>query len=78
MKDDMQGLFANASDAYVAGKRQGRDDMFRYALRRLSALSLEYEKAGDVAAFRAAEMACGTLRSAKIIIDRNAAGETVQ
>lgn len=77
MVDDMQGLFEQASDAYEAGKKAGRETLFAHALRRLSELSAEYEKAGNVEAFRAAEMACGTLRSAKIIVDRNQASEPV-
>jgi len=77
MVDDMQGLFAQASEAYAAGKKEGRETFFAHALRRLSELSSEYEKAGNVEAFHAAEMACGTLRSAKIIVDRNQANEPV-
>ncbi len=77
MKDDMSGLFGTASEAFAAGRRAGRDSFFEYALRRLSELSSEYEKSGNVDAFRAAEMACGTLRSAKVIVDRNQAPETI-
>lgn len=77
MTDDMHGLFATAKDAYTAGKASGREDFFNYALRRLSELSSEYEKSGRVDAFHAAEAACGVLRSAKIIADRNQSGEKV-
>lgn len=77
MTDDMQGLFATASDAFVAGKARGRDEMFDHALKRLGELSSEYEKNGNVEAFRAAEMACGTLRSAKVIVERNQANEPI-
>lgn len=77
MTDDMQGLFATASDAYNAGKVRGREDFYESALRRLSELSAEYEKAGNVEAFHAAEAACATLRSAKIIADRKHRGELV-
>lgn len=77
MTDDMQGLFATASEAFNAGKSRGRNDFFDHALRRLSELSGELEKNGSVEAFRAAEMACGILRSAKVIVDRNQASEPV-
>lgn len=70
MLDDMQGLFDSAKDAYAAGKRQGREDLFTHALKRLSEMSVQYEKEGKVDAFHAAEMACGLLRSSKVILDR--------
>lgn len=77
MLDDMQGLFPSALAAYEAGQQSGRDTLFRHALQRLSELSVEHEKAGNVDAFRAAEMACGLLRSSNVIVQRNLAGERV-
>ena len=77
MRDDMQGLFASALEAYDAGKRQGCEDLFNHTLRRLSELSVEYEKANKVEAFHAAEMACGLLRSSKVIMDRKHSGQKV-
>lgn len=70
----MSGLFQNQHEAYEAGKNTGREHFYEVALRRLSELSVEYEKAGNVEAFKAVEMACGTLRSAKVIADKRASG----
>lgn len=77
MTDDMHGLFASASEAFLAGQSSGRDTFFEYAIRRLGELSSEYECGGSVDAFRAIEMACGTLRSAKVIVDRNQANTPI-
>lgn len=77
MIDDMQGLFASALAAYEAGQQSGRDALFRHIQQRLTELSVEYEKSGNVDAFRAAEMACGLLRSSNVIVQRNLSGERV-
>jgi hypothetical protein len=70
MIDDMQGLYSHASDAYRAGKRTGRDDFYRAAMEQLSRISLAAEKAGEVAAFRAAEDCCRALLETKRLADQ--------
>jgi len=65
MIDDMQGLFSHASEAYRAGKTEGMDDFYRFAMSRLSRLSVDAEKQDDAAAFHAIEACCTTLRDLK-------------
>jgi hypothetical protein len=68
--DDSHGIFSTTSEAYARGKSAGRQELFDAAIQRLSEISLEHEKNGRVEEFRVAEMCCGTLRSAKIILDQ--------
>jgi hypothetical protein len=63
MIDDMQGLFSHASEAHRAGQIYGRDELFKAVLTSLGRLSATYEKGGNVEGFRAAEAACGVLRT---------------
>ena len=69
MIDDMHGLYSHASDAYRAGKIEGRDLFYRSAMLALSKISVEHEKAGNVPAFHAAESAYKALRDAKAAAD---------
>lgn len=62
MIDNMQGLYASATEAHEAGWRRGQDEAFRLTLRELGFLSSKYEKAGQVAEFRTAEECCKIVR----------------
>ncbi len=55
MIDDMQGLHSHASDAYRAGKSEGRDDTFRLLQIELVRISVSHEKTGNVEGFKAAQ-----------------------
>lgn len=61
MIDDMQGLYAKASDAWDAGIKGGTKQTIEQALRLLGNVSSKYEIAGDVQGFRAAEECCQML-----------------
>jgi hypothetical protein len=67
--DDMQGLFSHASDAYRAGKREGRDELFRSAMQMLSGISSKYETIGHVKSFEVAEECCRALQHMKARLD---------
>jgi len=61
MIDDMQGLYAKASEVYLAGQASGIKLTIEQTLRLLGNVSAKHEQAGDVAGFRAAEECCQML-----------------
>lgn len=69
MIDDMQGLYSHTSDAYRAGKREGRDEFWRHALEMLSGISSKYETIGHVKSFDVAEECCRALQHIKAKLD---------
>ncbi len=69
MIDDMQGLYSHTSDAYRAGKREGRDELFRLALAMLSGISSKWETASEDKSFHTAEECCRALRHIKSKLD---------
>ena len=69
MIDDMQGLFSHASDAYRAGKIEGRREMYAAAALAVSRIGSRHETAGSVEAFRTAEECSKALREAKAAAD---------
>ena len=69
MIDDMQGLYSHASDAYRAGERAGRDELYRHALAMLSGISVKWETAGDDKGFATAEECCRALLHIKTKLD---------
>lgn len=68
--DDSHGIFKTTSEAYARGKSAGRQELFDAAIKRMAEISVGHERNGRVEEFRVAEMCCGTLRSAKIILDQ--------
>lgn len=61
MIDDMQGLYAKASEVYFAGQANGIKLTIDQALCLLGNVSAKHEQAGNIASFRAAEECCQML-----------------
>jgi hypothetical protein len=68
MIDDMQGLYSHASDAYRAGKREGREELYRAVMLALSTISAAHERWSDTG-FKVAEECCKAVRLAKEAAD---------
>ena len=62
MIDPMAQLYDSKFEAFEAGKRTGHEQALRHIRQRLSALSVEAEKSGDVSAFHAVEKCCADMR----------------
>lgn len=62
MIDPMDQIYASKFEAFEAGKRTGHEQCMRLVRQRLSAISVEAEKSGDVSAFHAVEKCCADMR----------------
>ena len=69
MIDDMDGLFTHASEAYRAGKREGRERFFNRVISALGFIGVKHEKANEKAAFHAVEACTKAVVAAKADAD---------
>lgn len=58
MEDDMQGLYATASEAFRAGDKAGAYSALQAVRAQLSFISAKYERDADPAKFHCAEECC--------------------
>lgn len=70
--DDMEGLYSHVSDAYRAGLRSGRDELFRLAQIAIGQISVEQEEqVGDIATrgFHVAQSCAKAVAELKTALD---------
>lgn len=75
MIDDMWGLFKTAKEAFEAGERSGRGDLFLFARDGICGISVSYEvkppnDAMATQGFRVAQQCAQALVDAKVALDK--------